>query len=842
MKRKLLLILAAIMLSSLAGCGEEEVSDMVEVVGGVEHNESYVLENEELKLVMDGTTTQFTLEQKDEGYIWYSNPKDAESDPLANGENKNQLLSTLILQYTTSDGNKVIMSNYEYSISRGLYEIHAEDDVLSVTYSIGDVSKDFIFPLALTEERMNVFLEKMDSFSARQINEYYRKYDINNLRSTDNKEELLAQYPDMENEIVYVLRDGIPDNLKEKVETLFAEAGYTYEDYEKDSARYSSNTVNEKPVFSVTLEYQLEGDELVVSAPIEKMDWKKDYPMTKLTILPYMGAGGTTDEGYMLVPDGSGGIIDFNNGKQTQSAFYADVYGWDYAVKRDAVINETSADYPVFGISNNGQSLLCVLEDNCSLATIEADVSGRNNSYNKVYASYQPVHAETMDVSARSDKTVMIFEAEKPEGSFSQRYLFHIGEDYVDMAIAYREYLQERYPQLQKISEADGRVNIELLGAIDKVEQRFGIPTSVSKALTTFEEAEELLADMQNAGFERMNLTYTGWLDGGIKHEILTNTSPEGELGSKKELKAFAAAAEAAGANLFLDGVVQTSYENGLFDGFMRMRDSAKYVTREVTELFDFTFVWYGALETEETYYLLKPQLSVSLMSNLADAASKVGSVGVSYNDVGRLLSADYNPKNYTSRQEVLKLQQEALLKVGEADMLVSVNGGNDYSVPYVDRITNMQLDGNGYLIIDREVPFYQMAIHGLVSYAGTSVNLSADVQQTLLESAKTGADLSFTFMKEDSSILQDSSYTEYYGAEYEIWREQAAEIYKKYYADMKGLANQFVVDYEELKSGVTVTEFEDGTKVYVNTNNYDYISDTINVGAREYLVEKGGK
>ena len=34
-----------------------------------------------------------------------------------------------------------------------------------------------------------------------------------------------------------------------------------------------------------------------------------NYPLTKVKLLPYLGAGSTEDEGFALVPDGNGGII-----------------------------------------------------------------------------------------------------------------------------------------------------------------------------------------------------------------------------------------------------------------------------------------------------------------------------------------------------------------------------------------------------------------------------------------------------------------------------------------------------------------------------------------------------
>ena len=72
---------------------------------------------------------------------------------------------------------------------------------------------------------------------------------------------------------------------------------------------------------------------------------------------------------------------------------------------------------------------------------------------------------------------------------------------------------------------------------------------------------------------------------------------------------------------------------------------------------------------------------------------------------------------------------------------------GNDYALPYADIVTNMDLSGSGYTIIDEEVPFYQLAIHGFVNYVGSPLNNCGNEEEELLESAEYGAGLSFSLL-----------------------------------------------------------------------------------------------
>ncbi len=834
-----MLFLAAVLFS---GCGgSNEVAKAIEVYSYSAGESSYSIENDRLKMEMDPSTTYFTITDKSSGAVWHSNPEGAADDAAADEQSKNLLQSTLSIEYVQADsGVEATLNNFEYSIQKSTYTIEKGNDYIKVNYTIGDTKKVFTIPPALPESRMKKFTDKMDSSGQKAIKDGYKKYDINNLSSSDNKDELLKLYPELEKECVYVLRDGLQDHIKQKLQNIFEKAGYTQKDFEEDSARYSGQSDEDSPVFNISVVYKLDGEDLVVDLPVENMEWKDSSPLTEIDVLPYFGAGGKEDNGFLLVPDGMGGIINFNNGKQKQNAYYADVYGWDYAMKRNALIDESRAAFPVFGVANNGNSFLCILEDNASVATIKADVSGKGHSYNYAGASYRVVHGDAIEISSRSDKTVMAFEEEKPSGSLKQRYCFIDSDDYSKMAQRYRQYLTSKYTGLKKRSETSVPVGIEIIGAIDKVKQVLGFPASLPEPLTTYKEALEMLKDLNSSGFGNMYVKYSGWMNGGVTHTALTKASPVSKLGSGGDLKKLAEYASQINVPFYLEGSVEYAYKNKLFDGFSINRDAAKYTSREVVKLTDFSAVWYGEKTDAKPYYLVKPQVCEQYMMNLSKAAGKYKAFGVAFSDVGYGLAADYNPKNHVTRQESMEMQRQAMAKIKESGKGIMVSAGNDYSLEYADYITGMDLTGGRFNIIDYQVPFYAMAIHGLVDYSGDYINLSQDYTETVLKSAETGAGLSFAFMKESASALQETNYTRYFGADYDEWKELATEIYTRYEKELGTCFGQYIEKHEKLADGVFATTYEDGTKVYVNYNEVPYDKSGVKIPARDYVVERG--
>ena len=816
----------------------EEEEEIIRINGYDGSQEPVVMENDALKMTMDPATTQFALEVKESGKVWYSNPQDASEDPLALTAEKGRLQSTLLMSYSVTTGLETLYNNYDYSIKNGIYEIEAGEDYIRVNYSIGNTEKEYVIPPVTTEEKFDVWLSKMSKDGVNMVKQYYKRYDINKLGKKDDKEALLASYPILETEPIYVIRDSANDSLKTKMQQYFEEAGYTIEDYAADKELNMSEKSSDKPIFNVSMIYRLEGKDLVVEVPLKDLEYKEEYPIYTLTPLPCFGAGGTEDEGYLLVPEGGGAIINFNNGKTAQNSYYANMYGWDMALVRDAVVHSTRAYYNAFGISHEKDSFLCILEEGAPYASVQADISGRYNSYNCASAVYSVVLREQYDVSEIANSAVYVYLDELPDETLTQRYRFVDSGSYVDMAKEYRGYLEEQYgDSLTVNSDTEAPVAVEIVGAVDKVKQIVGIPVSRPLKLTTYSEAEEMIRELKSEGMNNLSVKLSGWCNGGVNQKILRKAKTISNLGSKKDLQSMVDSAKALGVDVYLDGVTQYEYDSNLFNGFFSFTDAARFISKERAELFVYSAVTYSAREGVDSYYLLHSDLAQEMAENLEAAANSYGA-GVSFRDTGMDLSADYYKKNMVSRQQTMVNQKEQLKSMSDAGTGIMINMGNEYAAVYSDIITNMDLQGSEYTILDAYVPFYQMALHGYVNYTGYPLNICGNTEDELLRSAEYGAGLYFTLMRESAFALQKTLYTEYYGSDYAAWHDRMLEIYTRYNAELGHTFNQEMTNHEVLTSDLSCTTYEDGTKVYVN---YGYAAaetpDGVQVPARDYKV-----
>ncbi len=804
--------------------------------------ETIVLENDELKLEMNSLTTNFTITQKKTGKVWSSIADNAEDDSMALSDEKGKMLSNLVLSYAVTNGLETVFNSYDYSVKKGVYEIEYTDDEIKLLYSIGNISKEFVIPPVIKEADFEALKANMEQSEVNYIKDYYTKYDINKLRKKDNKEELLEKYPILETEVIYVLRaDKTPDARKQKMETFFEAAGYTYDMYLADKELDGSEGSDDKPVFNLEMDLRLEGSDLVVEIPYSELQYRSDCPVYTITPFPYFGAADKNeDDGFILVPEGGGSLIKYNNGKFSQNTYYANMYGWDQCLGRNFVVHDTRAYFNVFGQSCDGSSYICIMEGGAPYAAIQAGISGMVSDYNYVNAVYSICQREDYNVSTMANAAVYAYVQNLPQDEgIIQRYRFIDSGDYVDMAKTYRSYLEAEYGSYMTLNtDTEAPMAVEIVGAIDKVQQVVGVPVSLPLKLTSYKEATDIVTDIKNSGVNNLSVKYVGWCNGGVSQKILKSINTIAVLGSKKDLQKLSDTANSLGVDLYLDGITQYAHRSNIFNGFNSFTDAARLLTKQRAELYHFSHVTYSSRNGFKSYYLLNAPLANKMADNLVDYSVKMGT-GVSFQDLGMDLSSDFTRDDFHSRQQVMNENEELLKTLDDRGAKLMINMGNDYAVPYADMVTNMDLRGSEYTLIDDVVPFYQIAIHGYVDYTGDPINVCGNDIDELLASAEYGAGLSFTVMHESAFAIQKTLYPEYYACEYAEWKDRMLDMYNRYNAELGHTFNQEISGHEVLSPYVSCTSYADGTKVYVNysySDEYTAADGTV-VPVRDYTV-----
>ena len=140
------------------------------------------------------------------------------------GVNKEILSSTLNVTYTTS-GGEIEMNNFTYSIQNQNFTLaQLEDGAIRVDYAIGKIEKTFLLPTAITVDRYKAFTDKMSKKNKKQVSSNYTLYEPESLDKKDTKDEIIAKYPSVTEQALYVLKADTTATNKGKIEGYFVEA------------------------------------------------------------------------------------------------------------------------------------------------------------------------------------------------------------------------------------------------------------------------------------------------------------------------------------------------------------------------------------------------------------------------------------------------------------------------------------------------------------------------------------------------------------------------------------------------------------------------------------------
>ena len=236
----------------------------------------------------------------------------------------------------------------------------------------------------------------------------------------------------------------------------------------------------------------------------------------------------------------------------------------------------------------------------------------------------------------------------------------------------------------------------------DKTEIKFGLPVKSVVATTTFDQAEGIMNDLLDAGVRDLNLRYTGWCNGGVQQRVLTSIHVENGLGGENGMKKLMKSAAEKDVDLYFDGITCFAYDSGILNGFNSLADAARATTRTVIKLYAYDIVTYR-LSTwmENPYYLVKPSYAKKCLNNLINGLKDRGAAGVAFRDIGNLLSADYQDNATVTREQAKAMDIQTLEDAVASGMKVIVKEGNAYAIPYADLITDMNLSGNAYALLD---------------------------------------------------------------------------------------------------------------------------------------------
>ncbi|WP_274361293.1 DUF5696 domain-containing protein [Paenibacillus thermotolerans] len=786
-----------------------------------------VADNDALALYFHPETTEFAVMDKKSRKVWRSNPENRNEDSLASPFEKESLSSQLVITYRNSMGTIYTFSNFAQSINRGQFQAESIENGIRITYTLGDLSLGIdALPKLISKQRMEEkVLSKLDKATADYVmNRYYP----------------LESNPDVLERLDTAVERAL---VLKRMLQAFENAGYTEEDLavDNDENGIGGGAGGNKPKFTIPLELRLDGGSLVVTVPAGQIEESQGYRIRMISLLGFFGAAGTDEQGYMLVPDGTGSLIYLNNGKTGQEVYAQRVYGEDENDNsgRRGQVAET-VRLPVFGLKSGDNAWFAVIDQGDAIASINADISGRNNSYNNVYPGFAIRGEDELELyKGTKVEEIQLLTDNRYEGNLQVRYSFLSGKEasYSGMAKHYREALEKQGKLKPLESEGDMPFFLSVLGAVDKRKTFLGVPYNGMIAMTSFEDAGSIADRLKADGVSNLRMRYVGWFNGGMNHKVPDKVKVDGVLGGKKAFETLAGKLESMGGKLYPDVAFQHVYRDTL--GFSPAADAARFVTREEAMRTPYNRAFNSMDYDLGTYYLMSPAKLPYYVDRFMDRYKGLGIDAVSLRDLGDLVHADYRVDRVIFRETSKAIAEEQLKKMKEQYDDVLIAGGNSYALPFADQLVNVPTSTSMFNITDEEVPFYQMVVHGYADYAGAPINLNdeQDVHAHLLRSIELGAAPHFLWSNESSAKLKFTRYDTMYSTQYSSWYDQAVDMYKKVNETLSGLRRVKIENHIRHANGVVEVQYENGISLYINYTDRPVTVNGTRIDAQNFTV-----
>jgi hypothetical protein len=613
-----------------------------------------------------------------------------------------------------------------------------------------------------------------------------------------------------------------------------------------DGVRYIYTIGDATAGFVVPLEYRLKEDYLEVSVPASEIQELGAGYVYRIQLLRYMGATSYDDEGYIVVPNGSGSIIEFNNGKTTAAAYSQYVYDIDpLAATYTNVEPLETARLPIFGLMEEDGGLLVSIEDSASNCVLNAEVSGAFNDYNYAFPTFVLRTVDDLKNFGDSATSVLVMEEEGYQSNIRVRYTFLTGEygGYSGMANYYRERLVSEGVLVPNENDTDIPFYCDVITGVKETGHVLGVQYLHSFPMTTFDQAGQMADALAAEGITNQVMNLQGWFNGGYYHNATDSVHVMGKLGGKSGLEALNDKLASYDGTLYADVAFQKV--TAADKGFPYTQVASRYYGSGYAARFGLvnptTYRNTASLGYRENIYsALSPKFLPRYVSKFIQKSASIDVDGYSLRDLGNYLVSDKKRTNTIEREEAMDIVTGQLAALEATGHRLMTSQANAYAFAYSTDILSAPLGHTAYDIVDARIPLYEMILHGYINYSSDLLNYenNDDLPGTVLRMIECGASPHYVFTWEESSRMKLTALNTFYATTFTNWKDTAAETYREVNAALKSVQNEAIVKHEILDENVRKVTYNDGTEILINYGSEPATVGGLTVPARGYAVE----
>lgn len=591
---------------------------------------------------------------------------------------------------------------------------------------------------------------------------------------------------------------------------------------------FSANLFFGESGISLTLKVYLNGEFLTVEIPNESITEGDVYKLRNLKVFPFLGAVyANSIPGYIMVPDGSGALIRYQDIDVHSDIYEFRYYGQDNSIQ-SALESEPRLAFPVFGMVHgiNQHGFISIIESGAEHGSLVVSPAKRNLKYYYSYNefTYRSIYQTPLSESNATNQTGrLVIEKEINSCDLIMHYQFLSGMEanYVGMANAYKDYLINQKSIYSRINVSDPvEIFIDIIGS----ETKEGFIFDEYLTMTSINQLEQIITDLLANDVQPL-VVYKGYGSKGLTSMGMVTEGISSKLGSKQDIEALLEYIEANQVRLFFQIDPITVYQDARFSLY---RDATRRINQNLLVSEGFT---------KTKYFIAPTSVENALISSL-DNLSKEQIENFALDSIGYLLNSHYpNSENSYDRSEVSAVYQELLASTNQDFLIYQTN---DYLLEYTTDYILTPMSSSRYRIYSDTVPFVPYVLQGLMNKYSPYQNFNSSSRIELLKMVDFGVAPAYLLTWSSAYQLQNSELQQIYSSSYITWQERIISDYNYVHEGLDVIKAQTVVSRTYLDTGIYEITYDNGIKIIINYTNsaYDYLGD--NISAISYKVVSG--
>lgn len=595
--------------------------------------------------------------------------------------------------------------------------------------------------------------------------------------------------------------------------------------------------------FKIPLKCTLaDGGKLKLEVLVNQIEEYGDSRIMSIRIAPYFGAVSReiAPDGYIFVPDGSGAVIDLAKEKPWAEIYSKPIYGAD-ASHTDAsyMQNDVQIYLPVFGMNHTTNGYTAIVEKGAASCSIEAIHLGYQSNYASVDAVYRFRQLEvtyTHDQWGREKNVYYLSRYPSNENPIVSYTFMNTACGIADMAKVYRDYLLNEEKVEKKASKTPA-LTVEFIGGAQTRESVLGIMTTKTVAATTFDQAGDIISQLSKKGVANFNVLLSYFNKGSDNPSVPKSLDFEGSFGGKKGAREFSELLKNNGRIYYGTNFLTIAEESF---GNWEWNSAATAVLHTKMVQYKYRNSTNSLDKGNRLFYYYKPSKIEGSISKFVSKTDLNDNEGILLSEFGKTVYSDLANSNPSTRTDSEAHYRAAMAAVKEKNIGIASDGANAYMLGNAEIVANTPVTASNLECISYSVPFYSIALHGIVDMSGSLLNNATTHEQVLME-LLTGVQPCYRMTGENPNVLVKTDLNNIYNTYYKDWINEAATVMTRFSELHSNLGDQLITDFTRVGNCCSVT-YENGTTVCVNIGSHAQQINGVTVNAGDYTVKESNR